>query len=147
MIPSRQSATSLFWFFYGLNRFEVEQKVQVTFYCYSKDCCLFIRLWDQKRNGWNHLIRTSGFATTHVVVTVRHPITYWSPHHLPTSQIRWKFILERIKLTARIASIHAIFQLKTVRRIRIFFSLKHSASQGESSLKILARWGLPFQRS
>ena len=31
---------------------------------------------------------TSGFATTHVVVSVRHPITYQSPHPLPTSQIR-----------------------------------------------------------
>ena len=27
----------------------------------------------------------SGFATTHVVVSVRHPLTYWSPHPLPTS--------------------------------------------------------------
>ena len=33
--------------------------------------------------------------------------------------------------------------LLTVRRIRIFFSLKHSASQGELSLKISARWGSP----
>ena len=30
---------------------------------------------------------TSGFTTTHVVVFVRHPITYSSPHPLPTSQI------------------------------------------------------------
>jgi len=49
------------------------------------------------------LIKTSGFATTHVVVSVRHPIIYQSPHTLPTSRIR------QIKLTARIASIHAIF--------------------------------------
>ena len=33
---------------------------------------------------------------------------------------------------------HAIFQL-TVRRIRMFFSLKPSQSQGESSLKISGR--------
>ena len=33
--------------------------------------------------------------------------------------------------------------LITVRRIRMFFSLKPSQSQGESSLKILARWGSP----
>jgi len=42
-------------------------------------------------------------------------------------------------LTARVecgASIYAIFLL-TVRRIRMFFSLKPSLSQGESSLKIL----------
>ena len=51
----------------------------------------------------NYLKLTSGFATTHVVVS----ITYQSPHPLPTSQIRLKFILERIKLTARVASIHA----------------------------------------
>ena len=38
-----------------------------------------------------------------------------------------------------IASIHVIFQL-TIRRIRIFISLKHSTSQGESSLKISARY-------
>ena len=42
--------------------------------------------------------------------------------------------------------IHAIFLL-TVRRIWMFFSLKHSATRGESSLKILARWGSPFRRS
>ena len=34
------------------------------------------------------IIDTSGFETTHVVVSVRHPITYQSPHPLPTSQIR-----------------------------------------------------------
>ena len=47
---------------------------------------------------------TSGFATKHVVVSVRHPIIFQNPHPLPTSQIR------QIKLTARVASIHAIFQ-------------------------------------
>ena len=52
---------------------------------------------------------TSGFATTHVVVSVRHPITYQSPHPVPTSQIRLRFILERINLTARVASMHAIY--------------------------------------
>ena len=81
-----------------------------------------------------------------LVVSVRHPSTYKSPHPLPTSQIRLRFIQERIKLNARVASIHAIFQLM-VRRIQMFFSLKHSASQGESSLKISARWGSPFRRS
>ena len=39
------------------------------------------------------------------------------------------------------------FFLLTVRRIRMFFSLKHSAFQGESSLKISARWSSPFRRS
>ena len=29
------------------------------------------------------LINTSGFATTHVVVSVGHPITYLSPHPIP----------------------------------------------------------------
>ena len=29
------------------------------------------------------LINTSGFATTHVVVFVGHPITYLSPNHIP----------------------------------------------------------------
>ena len=48
-----------------------------------------------------------------------------------------------MKLTARVASIHAIFQL-TVRRIRMFFSLKPSQSQAESSLKISARWVSPL---
>ena len=50
--------------------------------------------------------------------------------------------MERKQLTARVecgASIHAIFQL-TVRQIQMFFSLKPSQSQGESSLKISARW-------
>ena len=37
--------------------------------------------------------------------------------------------------------------LLTARRIRMFFSLKPSPSQGESSLKISDHWGLPFQRS
>ena len=37
-------------------------------------------------------------------------------------------------------TIHAIFLL-TVRRIRMFFSLKPSLSQGESFLKIWGRWG------
>ena len=41
---------------------------------------------------------------------------------------------------------HAIFLL-TVRRIWMFFSLKPSPYQGESSLKISGRWGLPFRRS
>ena len=100
-------------------------------------------LWSTFRK---YTLHTSGFATTHVVVSVRHPITYQSPYPLPTSQIRWSFILERIKLTARVASIHAIFQL-TVRRIQMFFSLKPSQSQGESSLKISSRWGSPFLRS
>ena len=45
-----------------------------------------------------------------------------------------------------ICCIHAIFQ-QTVWQIRMFFSLKHFASQGESSLKISARWGSPFRRS
>ena len=49
-------------------------------------------------------MKTIGFATTHVVVSVRQPIIFQSPHPLPTSQIH------RIKLTARVASIHAIFQ-------------------------------------
>ena len=56
-------------------------------------------------------------------------------------------------MAARVASIqiHAIFRttlnaifLLTVRRIRMFFSLKPSPSQGESSLKISARWGSAF---
>ena len=52
-----------------------------------------------------------------------------------------------IKLTTRVecgASIHAIFQL-TFQRIQIFFSLKSSQFQGESSLKISGRRGLSFQ--
>ena len=36
---------------------------------------------------------------------------------------------------------------QAVRRIRMFFSLKPFQFQGESSLKISARWGLPFRRS
>ena len=43
-------------------------------------------------------------------------------------------------------TIHAIFLL-TVRRIPMFFSLKPSPYQRESSLKISARWGSPFRRS
>ena len=39
------------------------------------------------------------------------------------------------------------FFLLTVRRIRMFFSLKPSLSQGESSLKISDCWGSPFRRS
>ena len=35
----------------------------------------------------------------------------------------------------------------TVRRIRMFFSLKPSLSQGELNLKISARWDSPFLRS
>ena len=65
----------------------------------------------------------------------------------PTNLLRQRFILGRIKLTARVecgASIHAIFQL-TVRRIQMFFSLKPSQSKGESSLKISDRCGSPFR--
>ena len=51
-----------------------------------------------------------------------------------------------MKFTARVASIHAIFQL-TVCWIWMFFSLKPSPCQGESSLKISACWGSPFRRS
>ena len=99
----------------------------------------------------NNLHDTSGFATTHVVVSLRQPITYWSPQPLSPTKLpnTLKFIRERIKLTARVefgASIHAIFQL-TVRRIQMFFSLKPSQSQGESYLKISARWGSLFRRS
>ena len=73
-----------------------------------------------------HLIKkTSGFATTHLVVFLTH-----------TGE----------KPDARVKCGHAIFLL-TVRRIRMFFSLKLSLSQGESSLKISARWGSPFRRS
>ena len=56
-------------------------------------------------------------------------------------------MLERIELSARVecgASIHASFQL-TVRRIRMFFSLKPSLSRGKSSLKISAHWDQPFR--
>ena len=109
---------------------------------------------------------TSGFATTHVVdflwvcKTSYHllisppptnlPNSLPAPYHSPSIPVKdshWRETL--IKLTARVecgASIHAIFQL-TVRRIRMFFSLKPSSSQGVSSLKISARWGSPFRRS
>ena len=61
----------------------------------------------------------------------------------------WIYSVERIKLTARVecgTSVHAIFQL-TVRRIQIFFSLKPSQSQGDSSLKISAHQVYSFRRS
>ena len=48
------------------------------------------------------------------------------------------------------STVHALVLfmfLLTVRQIRMFFSLKPSLSQGESSLKISARWGSPFWRS
>ena len=44
------------------------------------------------------------------------------------------------------ALVFLIFLL-TVQRIRMFFSLKPSPYQGESSLKISARWGSPFRMS
>ena len=47
----------------------------------------------------------------------------------------------------RLYTLHFFIFLLTVRRIRMFFSLKPSASQGESSLKISALWGSPFRRS
>ena len=50
------------------------------------------------------------------------------------------------KLSVGFSTIHAIFLL-TVPRIGMFISLKPSLSQGESSLKISARWGSPFRRS
>ena len=74
---------------------------------------LFLLLYKNSKNCIISLKKTSGFATTHVVVSVKHNIT---------------------------ANI-------TVRRIQMFFSLKPSQSQGESSLKISARWGSPFRRS
>ena len=83
----------------------------------------------------------SGFATTHVVIP---------------GDCNEKFYFENIyfsyanehqnQLTLGCSTIHAIFLL-TVRRIWMFFSLKPSPSQGESSLKISARWGSPFRRS
>ena len=90
---------------------------------------------------WLRHYTCSGFCKTTYHLLISPPST-----NLPNTL---KFILERIKLTARVecgASIHAIFQL-TVRRIQMFFSLKPSQSQGESSLKISARWGSPFRRS
>ena len=90
---------------------------------------------------WLRHYKCSGFCKTTYHLLISPP-----PTNLPNTL---KFILERIKLTARVecgASIHAIFQL-TVRRIQMFFSLKPSQSQGESSLKISARWGSPFRRS
>ena len=108
----------------------------------------------------------SGFATSHLVdflwvfKTSYHLLIFPPPTNLPNSlpapyhstchaPQQQRVTLERIKLTARLecgASIHAIFLL-TVRRIRMFFSLKHFASQGESSLKISARWCSSFRRS
>ena len=99
---------------------------------------------------WNILLNTSGFARTLVVVSVRQPVIYWSPHPPPTNlSPTLKFILEKIKLTATFecgASIHAIIQLMVLKNPDVF-SLKPSQSQRESSLKIWARWGSPFQRS
>ena len=110
---------------------------------------------------------TSGFVTTHLVdflwvcktsyhlfipphplttspIPSHHPITQHATH-LNNKESHWR----KINLTARVecgASMHAIFLLM-VRRIQMFFSLKPSQSQGESSLKISARWGSPFRRS
>ena len=56
------------------------------------------------------------FATTHVVISVRHPITYWSPHPLPNPPNTLKIYTGEMKFTARVGcgpSIHAFFQLKT----------------------------------
>ena len=83
----------------------------------------------------------SGFCQTSYHLLISPP-----PAYLPNTL---KIHTGENKLTARVecgASIHAIFQL-TVRRIQMFFSLKPSQSQGESSLKISARWGSPFRRS
>ena len=86
----------------------------------------------------SRLFHTIGFATTHVVVCK-------TLYHLKDSHC----IGENKKFTDGVecgASIHAIFQL-TVGRIWMFFSLKHSQSQGKSSFKISGCWGLPFWRS
>ena len=72
-----------------------------------------------------------------------------APYRSPSILVKKSYWSETlIKLTAQVesgASIHAIFQL-TIRRIKMFFSLKPSQSQGESSLKISARWGSSFRR-
>ena len=54
----------------------------------------------------------------------------------------------------RLYTLHALTRsssififLLTVRRIRMFFSLKPFLTQGGSSLKISVRWGSPFWRS
>ena len=86
---------------------------------------------------------TSGFVTAVSAVLLTGDQTtilmtrILTPYPPPTSQIRRRFTLERIKLTARVANIHAIFLL-TVRRIRMFFSLKPPLPQGKSSQKISA---------
>ena len=41
--------------------------------------------------------------------------------------------------------VQSILQL-TVRRIQMFYNLKSFTFQGDSSLKISARWGSPFWR-
>ena len=86
----------------------------------------------------SRLFHTIGLATTHVVVCK-------TLNHLKDSHC----IGENKKFADGVecgASIHAIFQL-TVGRIWMFFSLKHSQSQVESSFKISGCLGLPFWRS
>ena len=109
-----------------------------------------------------------GFATTHVVdflwvfKTSYHLLIFPPPTNLPNSlpspyhskchapqQQRVTLHWREIKLIARVecvARIHATFLL-TVQWIKMFFNLKHSASKGESSLKISAYWSSPFRRS
>ena len=99
---------------------------------------------------------TSGFATTHVVVflLVSNPSYHLLISQSPTNLANTLTIHtgENIKIDRQgrqytcLPTIHAIFLL-TVRRIRMFFSLKPYPSQGESCLKISARRGSPFRRS
>ena len=52
------------------------------------------------------LLCTSGFATTHVVVSVRHPIINLPTPYQPRKYVEASYWREK-NLTARVASIHA----------------------------------------
>ena len=74
------------------------------------------------------------------------PIELWMAYSNSRGKIIYEGYGDHRWGTGQALVLFFIFLL-TVRQIRMFFSLKHSASQGESSLKISARWGLPFRRS
>ena len=98
-------------------------------------------------------MNTSGLATTNVVVLAT---KYGDGRSgfpdivMKNFALRIFYILDANECQNQVplgcTTIHAIFLL-TVRRIRMFFSLKPFLSQGESSLKISARWGSLFRRS
>ena len=101
--------------------------------------CTFITEWFLSWISYFDLLETNGFATTHVVVSVRqtHLLTSTPPINLPkyVEDSYWREVNWPLGSLVYMPTIHAIFVL-TVRRIRMFFRLKSIRIRGTVSREI-----------